>query len=267
MNVYDSDFTWPKGSKWRPAGRAGAAEDHRPAEPAADRRPQQTNARAVLGTVPVRGRQRLTSRAPSGKELYFQALDDRRLAIQSMAVRERTSSPEKRLPTKVATRKSIVRRPIREELRSRCGGPPPKSTQPGRLQSVQFRRVVQPALNRNCVACHKKKRALDLSGPIEGNNGWTRSYNNLAPKYGFYFNVENGSILGGVHGGGRTVGRFGPGRSKLSTTSTPATTAFTFPAEISIALRSGWTATRNSTARTRDTADQARGLIVWPTMD
>ena len=38
---------------------------------------------------------------------------------------------------------------------------------------------------------------LEAGGP----NGWTRSYANLAGKYGFYFNVGNGSINQGVHGG------------------------------------------------------------------
>ena len=43
-----------------------------------------------------------------------------------------------------------------------------------------------------------------------GKHGWTRSYENLAAKYGFYFSVSNGSINSGVHGGSRTIaGRFG----------------------------------------------------------
>jgi len=71
-------------------------------------------------------------------------------------------------------------------------------------------RLVQPVLDRNCAGCHSKENALDLTSKIEGKNGWTRSYNNLAGKYGFYFHVRNGSINTGVHGGSRTVaGEFG----------------------------------------------------------
>jgi hypothetical protein len=71
-------------------------------------------------------------------------------------------------------------------------------------------RLVQPALDRNCVGCHQQKKALDLGGKIEGGYGWTRSYTNLAAKYGFYFHVHNGSINTGVHGGSRTIaGQFG----------------------------------------------------------
>jgi len=71
-----------------------------------------------------------------------------------------------------------------------------------------YPRLVQPALDRNCVECHRQKKALDLSGDIE--KGFTRSYNNLAAKYGFYFHVSNGSFNTGVHGGSRTIpGQFG----------------------------------------------------------
>ena len=77
-------------------------------------------------------------------------------------------------------------------------------------------RLVQPVLERNCVACHQQKKALDLTGVIEGGYGWTRSYNNLASEYGFYFHVSNGSINSGVHGGSRTTaGKFGARASKL----------------------------------------------------
>lgn len=71
-------------------------------------------------------------------------------------------------------------------------------------------RLVQRVLDRNCVTCHQKQQALDLSGVIEAPHGWTRSYCNLAKRYGFYFHVSNGSINTGVHGGTRTIaGKFG----------------------------------------------------------
>ena len=49
---------------------------------------------------------------------------------------------------------------------------------------------------------------------IEGK--FTRSYNNLAGKYGFFFHVTNGAINTGVHGGSRTIaGQFGARASGL----------------------------------------------------
>ena len=77
-------------------------------------------------------------------------------------------------------------------------------------------RLIQPVLDKNCVSCHSRQKALDLTGTIEGKNGWTRSYNNLAEKYGFYFHVSNGSINKGIHGGSRTIpGKFGAKASQL----------------------------------------------------
>ena len=71
-------------------------------------------------------------------------------------------------------------------------------------------RLVQPALDRNCVACHRREKSIDLTGVVEGKHGWSRSYANLAGEYGFYFHSTNGSINSGVHGGSRTVpGKFG----------------------------------------------------------
>ena len=79
-----------------------------------------------------------------------------------------------------------------------------------------YPRLVQPVLDRHCVGCHREKGALDLTGQVEGAHGWTRSYANLAGKYGFYFHVSNGSINSGVHGGSRTVpGEFGARAAKL----------------------------------------------------
>jgi len=79
-----------------------------------------------------------------------------------------------------------------------------------------FVRLVQPVFDRHCTDCHREKRALDLAGVTEGKHGWTRSYASLAGKYGFYFDVLNGSILRGVHGGSRTVpGEFGARVSPL----------------------------------------------------
>ncbi len=79
-----------------------------------------------------------------------------------------------------------------------------------------YARLVQPVLDKKCVGCHEKEQALDLSGVGGQPNGWTRSYTNLAGKFGFYFDVSNGSINRGVHGGSRTIaGQFGARASGL----------------------------------------------------
>lgn len=217
LNVYESDFEWPKGAKVANLRIIQVLPKTTPPpnEPrigAAD----QTNARAVLGTVPVEADGSAFFEIPPGKMLYFQALDERGMAIQSMRSgtyvhpgeqlscigchepKGRTAKPSSVTPL------ALRRAPSKIE-------PDVDGSNP-----FNYVRLVQPVLDRNCVGCHNLQKALDLTGVIEGKNGWTRSYTNLAGKYGFYFHVNNGSINTGVHGGSRTIaGQFGARASGL----------------------------------------------------
>ncbi len=216
-NVYESDFAWPAGAEVARL-RIVQVLPKTTAPPNVPRIgiAEQTNARAVLGTVPVERDGSAYFEAPPGKEIYFQALDRRGLAIQSM-----------RSGTYVHPGERLVCQGCHEHKHRT---PPPRASAPlafARAPSsiepdadgsnpFSFVRLVQPALDRNCAECHREKKALDLSGAIEGPHGWTRSYANLAPEYGFYFHVTNGAILTDVHGGSRTVpGKFGAMASKL----------------------------------------------------
>jgi hypothetical protein len=217
MNVYDSDFAWPVGTmisalrviqllpKSTPSPnepRIGVAE--------------QSNARAVLGTVPVEEDGSAYFEAPAGKSLYFQTLDDRGIAVQSMRSvtyvhageqltcqgchEPRHRAPQRTDPVPLALRRAA------SKIQTEVDGSNP----------FNFVRLVQPVLDRNCVACHLEKQAPDLRGVAEGKHGWTRSYTSLADKYGFYFHVFNGAINTGVHGGSRTIpGKFGAAASPL----------------------------------------------------
>ncbi len=217
VNVYESDFAWPAGAEVARL-RIVQVLPKTTAPPNVPRIgiAEQTNARAVLGTVPVERDGSAYFEAPPGKEIYFQALDRRGLAIQSM-----------RSGTYVHPGERLVCQGCHEHKQRT---PPPRASAPlafARAPSkiepdadgsnpFSFVRLVQPALDRNCAACHREKKALDLSGAIEGPHGWTRSYANLAPEYGFYFHVTNGSIGAGARGGSRTVpGKFGAMASKL----------------------------------------------------
>ncbi|MHC4253340.1 MAG: HzsA-related protein, partial [Planctomycetota bacterium] len=85
MNVYDSDFEWPKGAKVKSLRivqlypKATANVD-KPRIGAGD----QSLARGVLGTVPVEPDGSANFEAPVGVPIYFQALDENGMAIQSM---------------------------------------------------------------------------------------------------------------------------------------------------------------------------------------
>ncbi|MHC4889031.1 MAG: discoidin domain-containing protein [Planctomycetota bacterium] len=204
MNVYNSDFKWPEATKIRSLRiiqvlPKTTPPPNKPRIGIAD----QTNARAVLGTVPVE----------ADGSAYFEAPV---MAVQSMRSGtyvhpgERLTclgchEPKHRAPQQSGRTVLALRRSA-SKIRPDVDGSNP----------FNYVRLVQPVLNRNCVSCHSEKGALDLSGVIEGTHGWVRSYNNLAEKYGFYFHVRNGSINTGIHGGSRTIpGEFGAKASRL----------------------------------------------------
>ncbi|MFV2069659.1 MAG: hypothetical protein ACC645_22055 [Pirellulales bacterium] len=216
-NVYDSDFQWPGGAKIE----ALRIIQLLPKTTPAPNKPRigvanQTNARAVLGTVPVEEDGSAYFRAPAGKEIYFQALDSQGMAVQSM--RSGTYlHPGERMACHGCheSKHRAPRSPAETPLALQRA---PSTIEPDVDGSSPFSyvRLVQPVLDRNCVDCHKEKNVLDLSGPIEGPHGWTRSYRNLAADYGFYFHTSNGSLHDPNHGGSRTtVGQFGASASKL----------------------------------------------------
>ena len=216
LNVYDGDFQWPEGTRITDLRviqvlPKSTAPPNQPRIGVAN----QTNARAVLGTVPVEPDGSIFFEAPAGKAIYFQALDEQGMAVQSMRSATYLHPGERltcqgcherkhRPPNQPAITPLAMRR-----------APSRLAAEPDGSNPFNYPRLVQDVLNRNCVGCHQEKKALDLTGTLDA-NGFTRSYNNLAGKYGFYFHVTNGSINTGVHGGSRTIpGQFGAAASPL----------------------------------------------------
>ncbi len=217
MNVYDSDFDWPEGTKIASlriiqvlpkttprvnTPRIGVANG--------------TNARAVLGTVPVEADGSAHFEAPVGKLIYFQALDAHGMAVQSMRSGTYVHPGERLTCQGCHEPKHCARR--RSATIPLALGRAPSTIRPDVDGSnpFSFVRLVQPVLDRHCVACHQAKKAVDLTGRVAGSHGWTRSYGNLAGKYGFYFDASKGSIRSAAHGGSRTTpGEFGARASKL----------------------------------------------------
>jgi len=269
MNVYDSDFDWPRGTKIT-ALRIIQALPKTTAPPNQPRIgvAQQTNARVVLGTVPIEADGSAYFEAPVGKMIYFQALDAQGMAVQSMRSGtyvhpgERLTCQgchEQKLRTPVHYRKArlALQRPA-SKIRPDVDGSNPFS----------YVRLVQPVLDRNCVACHKEKKALDLAGGIEKKYGWTRSYTNLAGKYGFYFHVRNGSIKTGVHGGSRTIaGKFGARASKLLAYMDERHYDVKLSPEDTHRLTLWLDCNSEFYGSYENTQAQARGEVVWPSLN
>jgi cytochrome c553 len=156
-------------------------------------------ARAVLGTVPVEEDGSAFFIAPARRELFFQALDENGMAVQTMRSgthfmpgenttclgchepSHSTAAPAGRVGVLLAMRRAPSR------LKQDVDGTNPFS----------YPRLVQPVLDKNCVACHAKEKNKDKaprldSGLVKGRGGgWMNipttyfaSYLSLTPKYG-----------------------------------------------------------------------------------
>jgi len=220
MNVYQSDFAWPEGTKIEALRVIHVLPKTTPSP----NQPRigvanQTNARAVLGTVPVEADGSVYFEAPVGKTIYFQALDADGLAVQSMRSGTYVHPGERLTCHGCHEPKRRAAETLERPLALRRA-PSPIAPDVDGSNPFNYPRLVQPVLDRNCVPCHTKpahvRKAPDLSGAAGKKYGWTRSYASLAAKYGFYYHVSNGSIKQGVHGGSRTpAGQFGAKASKL----------------------------------------------------
>ncbi len=136
----------------------------------------------VLGTVPVEADGSAYFRAPAGIALCFQALDQSAQAVQIMRSvtylqpgetsacvgchEPRTNAPpaSTRLPLAARREPSVIR-------------PGPDGSKP-----FSYPLLVQPVLDRHCVACHRPEKAeggVILTGEPAGR--YTVSYNALAP--------------------------------------------------------------------------------------
>jgi len=129
-------------------------------------------------------------------------------------------------------------------------------------------RLVQPVLDRHCVECHQQKKALDMGGAIEGEFGWSRSYRNLAGKYGFYFHSGKGSIGAGVHGGSRTVaGQFGARAARLLDYLQPGHYGVLLSEEDLHRLVLWLDCNSEFYGAYENTLAQSRGEVVWPSLE
>jgi len=201
LNVYASDFDWPKGTKIdaiRVVQLYPKTTYHkgRPMIGAA----RESLARGVLGTAPVERDGSAHFEVPAGVPIYFQALNAAGLAVQSM-----------RSATYVHRGERLVcagcHEPKLTAPAARSGGPAlalrrgPDKLAPDAEGSrpLLYPRLVQPVLDRHCAKCHAKKRAAgnrkppDLSGTTFGANGWSQSFIALAP-LGYAMSGQRGMV-------------------------------------------------------------------------
>ena len=222
INTYDSLMPWPAGTKIKslrvvqvlpmsvPSGGAKVGQPHETGVRVALAGDSVVPVRHVLGTVPVEEDGSAHFRVPANRELFFQALDERGLAVQSMRsatylqekehlVCQGCHEPKHRAPQSVGKKSEpMALRRAPSMIRPDVDGANPFS----------YPRLVQPVLDRHCVKCHSenlKKKAPNLARePIQ--RKWYASYNSLLP-YAF---SNYGSNLR------TTPGKFGARAAKLT---------------------------------------------------
>ncbi len=207
LNVYDSDFEWPENTKI--TSLRIIQHVPKPWTSPVSNKPsmgysQSPTGRVILGTVPVEKDGSAYFQAPIERLIYFQALDEDGMAVQSMRSGTYVHPGEhltcvgchedKWKAPNVRTKPLAMQR-LASKLEPEVGG----------VEPVNFHRLVRPVFDNKCKPCHQKQ-----------NEKPDFSYDSLEP-YAFYFHADGGSNhMSWLHGGSRTIaGKFGARWSRL----------------------------------------------------
>jgi len=210
INVYDNQKGWPEGTKIHSlrvlqllpcAVPSGGLRPHETGKRIAEARDSVVPCRWVLGTVPVEEDGSAHFTVPAYRELFFQALDERGMAINSMRSATHARHGEQLVCQGCHEHKSQASEPPAVlPLALRRAPSTPKPDVDG-SNPFSYPRLVQPVLDRNCVQCHeekKDKKAPNLARePIA--NKFYASYNTLV-NYGFTSYGDSYRTLNGRFG-------------------------------------------------------------------
>ncbi|MHB9065572.1 MAG: HzsA-related protein [Pirellulaceae bacterium] len=144
--------------------------------------PDQSNARMLLGTVPVEEDGSAYFRAPANKPLFFQAVDDSGRAVQGMRTVVYLQPGERRgcvgchEPPGTAPDARLLAATLR----------PPSVIEPGAdgTRPFGYPRLIQPLLDQHCTRCHDGAAGPDKSELVltgSPTDSFSRSYDNLLP--------------------------------------------------------------------------------------
>lgn len=199
MNAYESDQPWPAGVTIKQLRVINLF----PKENSIQDEPNighasQSLARGVLGTVPVETDGSAHFQVPTGAGLYFQALDENGLAVHTMRSATYLHPGETLTCVGCHETKHNTVRPTAGRLPLALSRPPSTlQPEPSGSYPLTFPRLVQPVLDRHCVACHdenKAKKAPGLRGDRFGKYGWSEAFHSLR-KYSWGMSGGNGVAL------------------------------------------------------------------------
>ncbi len=184
MNIYESEQPWPDNTKIAALRVVQLFPKTTPAQAEPNiGYGTQSLGRGVLGTVPVEKDGSVYFEAPSGVPLYFQALDDKGRAVQSM--RSATYLHDGERLSCVGCHESKSSSPSAKYTKS----PIAFQRTPSKIKAdvegsfpLTFPRLVQNVLDRNCTSCHEQsEQAISLKGDSFEKYGWSTAYKNLTP--------------------------------------------------------------------------------------
>ncbi len=141
---------------------------------------QMMNARAVLGKVPVEDDGSAHFKLPARKPVYFQALDENGLAIQSMKSDIYVHPGETLSCRGCHEPRAEAGRPRADVPRALRREPSAIELEVNRGRPITFASLVQPVLDARCVECHAKNadEAPGLTGE-RAKGRWSEAYVNL----------------------------------------------------------------------------------------
>jgi hypothetical protein len=201
MNVYDSRRPLPPGMRIKELRvvalfpKDSAIADVPPVGAAA-----QSLCRGVLGTAPVEADGSAHFVMPAGMDVYFQLIGEDGLMVQNM--RSATYVHPGETLTCAGCHESAGRSPDTRggnTPRALRRAPSPLAPGPAGSFPITFPRLVQPVLDRHCVACHEDRRtegkkAPGLRGDIFAENGWSQAFASLR-RYAWGRSGGNGVAL------------------------------------------------------------------------
>ena len=225
-------------------------------------------ARAVLGTVPVETDGSAYFSLPTGKSVYFQVLDERGLAVQSMRS-DTYVHPGQQLLCQGCHEPRHCAPPLPERLPLAFRRPASKiQSDVEGSNPFSFPRLVQPVLERNCVACHEKEpTAIDLrAGDWENKPDYRyTSYDNLREYALFFGGIRNEYDPWTTPR--TTPGRFGARASKLYQILKNGHYEVKLPKEDFHCITLWMDCNSGFFGSYENTKAQARGDIVQPTLE
>ena len=223
MNVYDSLKPWPENTEIKalriyqtyPMAVPSGGPPHETGRRVAEASDSVNLARRIIGTVPVEKDGSAHFTVPALRELYFQALDKDGLAVQSM-----------RSATWVQPGETLVCQGCHEPKHTAIAPPKTFATALKRKPSIpkpdvdgtnpfSYPRLVQPVLDKKCVACHEKGVNGKKGPPLDHTIVKDKRLKNTQVYRSYQSLIHNYAFLSYGDGYRTTPGKFGAKASKL----------------------------------------------------